>query len=348
MNNSDYFNNLNTIIRNYFKILVDEIPYFLYEYINTPELQRIGKIGMNCGTDYTKIFNNKFFYSRLDHSIGVALIIWNFTKDKKQTLAGLFHDIATPCFSHCIDFLHKDYKNQEVTEADTRKIIEESQEIQSLLKKDNILIDEVCDYKIYPIADNDTPRLSADRLEYTLSSGLSFTKEWNVSDIKEMYSNLTILSNEDNITELGFNDKEIAEKFVNGASKMWMVFQGNKDKLVMQFIADSIKIAIDKNVIKEVDLYKYSEAEIIDKILNCKEDKLSNNFRNFMESTDICEGLNPPKDNYYIGFDVKKRYINPLVKGVRLTDISLVSKELIEQVENYKFKNYAWFQFEVF
>lgn len=348
MNNSDYFNNLNTTIRNYFKILVDEIPYFLYEYINTPELQRIGKIGVNCGTDYTKIFNNKFFYSRLDHSIGVALIIWNFTKDKKQALAGLFHDIATPCFSHCIDFLHKDYKNQEVTEADTRKIIEESQEIQSLLKKDNILIDEVCDYKIYPIADNDTPRLSADRLEYTLSSGLSFTQEWNVSDIKEMYSNLTILSNEDNITELGFNDKEIAEKFVNGASKMWMVFQGNKDKLVMQFIADSIKIAIDKNVIKEVDLYKYSEAEIIDKILNCKEDKLSNNFRNFMESTDICEGLNPPKDNYYIGFDVKKRYINPLVKGVRLTDISLVSKELIEQVENYKFKNYAWFQFEVF
>lgn len=348
MNNSDYFNNLNTTIRNYFKILVDEIPYFLYEYINTPELQRIGKIGVNCGTDYTKIFNNKFFYSRLDHSIGVALIIWNFTKDKKQALAGLFHDIATPCFSHCIDFLHKDYKNQEVTEADTRKIIEESQEIQSLLKKDNILIDEVCDYKIYPIADNDTPRLSADRLEYTLSSGLSFTQEWNLSDIKEMYSNLTILSNEDNITELGFNDKEIAEKFVNGASKMWMVFQGNKDKLVMQFIADSIKIAIDKNVIKEVDLYKYSEAEIIDKILNCKEDKLSNNFRNFMESTDICEGLNPPKDNYYIGFDVKKRYINPLVKGVRLTDISLVSKELIEQVENYKFKNYAWFQFEVF
>lgn len=348
MNNSDYFNNLNTTIRNYFKILVDEIPYFLYEYINTPELQRIGKIGVNCGTDYTKIFNNKFFYSRLDHSISVALIIWNFTKDKKQTLAGLFHDIATPCFSHCIDFLHKDYKNQEVTEADTRKIIEESQEIQSLLKKDNILIDEVCDYKIYPIADNDTPRLSADRLEYTLSSGLSFTKEWNVSDIKEMYSNLTILSNEDNITELGFNDKEIAEKFVNGASKMWMVFQGNKDKLVMQFIADSIKIAIDKNVIKEVDLYKYSEAEIIDKILNCKEDKLSNNFRNFMESTDICEGLNPPKDNYYIGFDVKKRYINPLVKGVRLTDISLMSKELIGQVENYKFKNYAWFQFEVF
>ncbi len=347
MDNQDYFNNINTTIKNYFKILVDEIPNFLKEYINTSELQRIGKIGMNCGTDYTKIFNNKFFYSRLDHSIGVALIIWNFTHDKKQTLAGLFHDIATPCFSHCIDFLHKDYINQEVTEADTRRIIEESQEIMSLLKKDSILIDEVCDYKIYPIADNNTPRLSADRLEYTLSSGLSFTKEWEVYDIKEIYSNLTVLSNEVNTIELGFKDKNIAEKFVNGASKMWMVFQGNKDKLVMQFIADSMKNAINKKIIEEADLYKYSELEIIDKIISCNEKNLSNNFKNFMNSTDINEGITPPKDNYYIGFDVKKRYINPLVNNTRLTDISPKSKELIEQILNYKFNNYGWFKFNV-
>ena len=343
----DFFENLNEEIKRYFYILSPEIPYFLHEYINTPELQRIGKIGMNCGTDYTKIFSNKFFYSRLDHSIGVALIIWNFTKDKKQTLAGLFHDIATPCFSHCIDFLHKDYINQEVTEADTRKIIEESQEIMELLRKDNILIDEVCDYKIYPIADNSTPKLSADRLEYTLSSGISFTKEWTLSDVKEIYSNLAFFSNEDGIIELGFKDKEIAEKFVNGASKMWMVFLGNKDKLVMQFIADSMKTAINKKVFDEADLYKYSEIEIINKIINCNETNLSNNFKNFMESVDINEGVTPPKDNYYIGFDVKKRYINPLVKDTRLTDLSAKAKEIIEQVRNYKFENYAWFQFRV-
>ena len=78
---------------------------------------------------------------------------------------------------------------------------------------DNILIDEVCDYKIYPIADNNTPQLSADRLEYTFSSGMSFTKEWEVSDVKEMYSNLTVLSNENNIIELGFKNKS---RFLNG------------------------------------------------------------------------------------------------------------------------------------
>ena len=42
-------------------MLLDEIPDFLYDYINTPEMQRIGKISCGCGTGYTKIFNNKFF-----------------------------------------------------------------------------------------------------------------------------------------------------------------------------------------------------------------------------------------------------------------------------------------------
>ena len=37
---------------------------------------------------------------------------------------------------------------------------------------DNIKIEEVEDYHLYPIADNDTPKLSSDRLEYSLSNAL--------------------------------------------------------------------------------------------------------------------------------------------------------------------------------
>ena len=119
------------------------------------------------------VYNDKYFYSTLTHSVGVALIIWNFTHDKKQTLSGLFHDIATPTFKHCIDFLNGDSETQESTEEKTEEIIKNSKEISFLLARDNIKIEEVSDYHIYPIADNDTPKLSADRLEYTLSGGLS-------------------------------------------------------------------------------------------------------------------------------------------------------------------------------
>lgn len=110
-----FIQNLNPTIQQYFNILSPEgIPDFLFPYIETKEMQRIGKISMNCGTDYTQIFHNKFFYSNLEHSIGVALIVWHFTKDKKQTLSGLFHDIATPVFKHCIDFMNGDHEKTRI------------------------------------------------------------------------------------------------------------------------------------------------------------------------------------------------------------------------------------------
>ena len=40
---------------------------------------------------------------------------------------------------------------------------------------------------IYPIADNDTPQLAADRLEYTLSNGLGVTEKiWDLNDVREI------------------------------------------------------------------------------------------------------------------------------------------------------------------
>ena len=217
---NEYFENLNETIKEYFKVLSDEIPNFLYDYINTSAMKRIGKIGCGCGTEYTKIFNNKFFYSNLEHSIGVALIIWNFTRDKKQTIAGLFHDISTPVFKHCIDFMNGDHETQESTEELTTYMIKNSNEIMELLERDNIKINEVDNYHIYPIADNNTPKLSADRLEYTFSNGLYFKEVWDIKRIKEIYSNIEIQINEEGIQELGFKDKNIAEKFIDGASKL--------------------------------------------------------------------------------------------------------------------------------
>ncbi len=181
-----YYDNLKDEVKEYFRILSPEFPEWLLEYIDTPEMERIGKISMSCGTDYSKCFNVRYWYSNLDHSVGVALIIWHFTHDKKQTLSGLFHDIATPVFKHCIDFMNGDSEHQESTEERTTEIIKNSKEIMSLLERDGIKLEEVCDYKIYPIADNDTPKLSADRFEYNFSSGLTFFRVWELDKIKKI------------------------------------------------------------------------------------------------------------------------------------------------------------------
>lgn len=344
-----YFENLDEIIKEYFKVLSDEIPSFLYDYINTKPMQRIGKIGCACGTDYTKIFHNNFFYSNLNHSIGVALIIWNFTKDKKQTIAGLFHDISTPVFKHCVDFMNGDHETQESTEELTTYMIKNSEEIMKLLKRDNIKLEEVNDYHIYPIADNDTPKLSADRLEYTFSNGLYLKEVWDIKKIKEIYSNIEIQINEDNIQELGFKDKNIAEEFINCASQLWPLWLSNDDKLAMQFIADTVKRMSEENYLTKKDLYTLSEEEAINKIENCDDENISRCFKLFRNSRKISESDTPVLDKYCVSITTKRRYIIPLVKEKetykRINDVSDIAKEKIDNYLQFKTKKYAYLDF---
>lgn len=343
----EYFETLNPVIKEYFKILNDEIPDFLYEYINTKPMLRLNTVSALVASDYVKFINVNFPYTSLSHSIGVALIIWHFTHDKKQTLAGLFHDIATPAFKHCIDFLNGDYEKQESTEELTTKIISSSEEIMSLLKRDEIALEEVNDYKIYSIADNDTPKLSSDRLEYTFSDALSMTNAFSLEDIREIYNNITILKNEDGIDELGFTDVKIAEKFEEGASKLWFLIQSNEDKLKTQFIADIVKKMNEKGLINKEDLYELSEKEVINMIKNCQYENISKAYQKFIEVEKINEGENPPKDCYTVSLKVKRRYIIALVNNKRITEISSKIADLINEFLNFKSPTYGWFDFNI-
>lgn len=99
----NYLKKADKRIIEYFNILESNFPEWINDYINTEELLKQQYISVTCGTIYSDLFENKFFYSSLDHSIAVALIIWHFTHDKKQTLSGLFHDIATPSFKSSVD-----------------------------------------------------------------------------------------------------------------------------------------------------------------------------------------------------------------------------------------------------
>lgn len=336
-------------MKEYLKILSNEIPDFLNDYINTPQMQKLAGISVSCGTYYTKLFDKMVWYSSLDHSIAVSLIVWNFTKDKKQTIAGLFHDIATPVFKHSIDFMNGDYKKQESTEELTTQIISESKEIMSLLKRDGIKIEEVDNYHIYPIADNDTPMLSADRLEYTLSNGLDVCKNiWNLEEVKEIYENIEIQKNEQGIEKLGFKDIKIAEKFVKGMRILSNSYIDNKTKFSMQFLADIMKIMSSQNLITKKDLYELSEKEVIERIENCDYAEISQKFDMWKNAHEIKESDEKVKDKYCVSIDAKIRYINPLVNGIRISEISEVAKEEIQKALEFKTKKYAYLDFDNF
>ncbi len=346
-----YFEKLNGTVKQYFSILSQEIPEFLLDYINTLEMQKQREISVTCGTFYANMYSDRIWYSSLDHSVGVALIVWHFTKDKRQTLSGLFHDIATPVFKHCIDFMNGDYETQESTEELTTQIITQSKEIMNLLERDNIKVEEIDNYHMYPIADNDAPNLASDRLEYTFSNGFGVTEKlWNLDEIKEIYQNIEILHNEQGVSELGFVCQEKAEKFVNIASRLSSRYIDNRTRFSMQFLADVMKKMSEKNLITIQDLYQLSEKEIIEKIENCKEGNIAECFKIWKNATQIKESNIPPEGVYSVSLEkIKIRYINPLVKvgekTVRVSEISPKAKKDIENALQFRTKKYSYLDF---
>lgn len=345
-----YLEKIDPIIKEYYNILSEDFPEFLNDYIETPRMQKQDKISVSCGTYYSKMFNIDLWYSSLEHSIAVALVIWHFTHDKKQTLAGLFHDISTPAFKHCIDFMNGDHETQESTEDLTKTMIKESKEIMNLLDRDNIKIDEVADYHIYPIADNDTPMLSADRLEYTLSNGLGQTKKiWDLNEIKDIYSDITIITKENNEPEMCFNTVEKAERFVEVMSELSILYMDDKRRFSMQFLADIMKRMSSIGIITINDLYELSEKEIIDMIKECKNFNISECFNIWQNGKDVKTSDKEIPNKYSINVKAKKRYINPLVKtenGVeRIMDISDKAKECINKCLEYSFDRYISMDF---
>ena len=347
---SKYYNNLDDLRKEYFKVLSPVFPEWLLDYIDTPEIQRLSGISMLCGTDYSKIYDYKSFNSTLDHSVGVALIIWNFTKDKKQTLAGLFHDIATPIFKHCIDFMNGDSEHQESTEERTEQVIRNSQTILSLLNRDGIKVEEISDYHIYPIADNNTPRLSADRFEYTFSNGLFLYGAWNVDEISKYYNDITILKNEDGIEELGFKTPQICKEYLHTILPIFANYDSDNNRTVMQFFADIVKSMNVKGYITVDDLYELSEEDVINRILNCDDTYIKESFVKFQNATSVYGSDTPVNNRYCISVKGKKRYIVPLTQNngnaYRISQIDETARNEVQDYINLKHSKYTGFNFE--
>lgn len=340
----NYLEEQNEQTKMYYNILSKEFPNFLNDYIYTREMQKLDGINQICGSYWRKdnIYEN--MYSVLKHSVGVALIIWNFTHDKKQTIAGLFHDISSPAFKHCIDYLNGDAENQELTEEQTIDFIRNSEEIMKLLKRDEIDLLEVSDYKIYPIADNKMPKLSAVRLEYTFMNGTYLRKVWDLTTIQEIYEDIEIIENEDNVSELGFKTVEIAEKFIEGASKLWPIWISSEDTITMYFFGDIIKKMHNKQYITKNDLYELSERQIIDLIKNCQDKTISDLFNKFMKynNKNFIESERLVDNKFCVSRKVKRRYINPLTNKGRVYDISSRARKNIDEYINMKISKYAY------
>ena len=297
------------------------LPPELLAMAETPVMQRLLRVGMHCGCEYTvyPIYRDAVApYSRYTHSLGTAAIVWHFTHDLKQSVAGLLHDIATPAFAHVVDFLNGDHMRQESTESRTRMMIASSPELMALLDKSGLTLDDVDDYHRYPIADNDSPRLSADRLEYTIGNLAGYSL-CSPAALQEYYDALYVAAAPDGVPELAFQSADIAAAFARDALKMSRIYVSDEDRCAMQRLAELLRHAVEKSVIKLDDLYG-TEDEVIARIT--ADDGLHAEWAAYRALHRMLRPDEAVPDAAWRVIPAKKRCIDPLVAGKgRLSEI---------------------------
>jgi hypothetical protein len=304
-----------------------EIPSFLLPYTEAEEMQRLKKVDMNCGMNFTSVplFQKIEPYTRYEHSLGVALIIYHFTQNRPQSLSGLFHDISTPAFSHVIDFMNGDALKQESTEDKTLQILKDSKQITGLLKMDHLDLCQVSDYHRYPIADNDSPKLSSDRLEYTIGAAIDYGFA-TAEQLQPLYDDIVVGTNEHHETELVFQHEEKALQFGLYALRNGDVFTSKEDRYCMERLAMLVRKAMQAEILNEKDIYT-DEEHVVGILLNSE---LSQQWQEYRQIAKVITSSEPKEG--WIQIAAKKRYIDPycLETRSRLSQSSAVFKQKTE------------------
>ena len=295
------------------KLGCNNLPEFMIKYLDSPSMKRLKNISCFCAMDYASkdVYNFRERISRFDHSLSTSLLTYRLTGSREATLAGLFHDISTPCSSHVIDYMNRDYERQESTEEYTESIIMNDKYLVSCLESDGINPLEVIDFKKYSIVDIERPKLCADRLDGIILPGIAWTKNITLEDIDRIIDDIAVFKNEAGEDEIGFRTYDVALRALQLSDEINDYCHTNEDNYMMHLLASIMKYAIDKKYFSYQDLFVYDEEFLfsyLDSIADNYLQKMLYTFKNIKLSEVPYKAL--PK--------VKSKELNPMVNGVRI------------------------------
>jgi len=291
---------------------VGPMPAFLEAAAKAPGLLRLKDINMHCGCHYTAFrrFQGLPGYSRYLHSLGVAAICWHFTADLAAALAGLCHDMATPVFSHVVDFLYGDAMTQERTQEGTLERIGEDPVLGGILASLGLEASALYPTEQHPIADNPSPQLAADRLESTLHNGVDYGL-CSEALAAQLFADLAVGENEAGAPEIGFQNLAAAREFGRISLACSAIYVAPEDRYAMEVLSCLLRRALHDGVLDVSDLHS-GESAVIEKLQASHLGQLWAAFRG-MDALVLKQMPGP--EPMWRQIRAKKRRIDPLILG---------------------------------
>lgn len=231
-----------------------ELPTLFSDLLNTDALKRLGGIHQS-GAIF--LVNPDICHSRLEHAVGVTMLIRMLGGSELEQVAGLLHDISHTAFSHVGDYVfgntEEDYHEKVFAEVLCKS------EVPGVLLKYGYNVGQIL-HGTFDILEQPLPALCADRLDYTLRDGVHA----GVISRQRAREFLTAVVLKDGKVTVNAESEvawinETFEKLNNDVFNLPLHLYANGK------IAELIKRFLDKGILVESDLFK-TDTMLLNKI----------------------------------------------------------------------------------
>ncbi|KAJ5249132.1 hypothetical protein N7468_000583 [Penicillium chermesinum] len=157
----------------------------LVELLQSPELARLQGV---CQHGVTSFFGHTPKVTRFEHSVGALLLVRKVGASVAEQVTALLHDISHTAFSHVMDYalskpgegsFHEVHKLRYLSTTSLPRIIADH----------GLETHKVFEEELFPLVEQPSPRLCADRLDYSLRDTVAFGK-LDIQVAREVFSTL--------------------------------------------------------------------------------------------------------------------------------------------------------------
>ncbi|NMN37299.1 HD domain-containing protein [Pedobacter sp. SG918] len=231
-----------------------ELPMVFSDLLNTDALKRLGGIHQS-GAIF--LVNPDICHSRLEHAIGVTMLIRMLGGSELEQIAGLLHDISHTAFSHVGDYVF-DNTDEDYHEKVFAEVLYKS-EVPDVLLNYGYNVNQIL-YGTFDILEQPLPSLCADRLDYTLRDGIH-GGVISRQRAREFLTSIVLKDGKIAVnaeTEVAWIN-EAFEKLNNDVFKLPLHLYANGK------MAELIKKFLNKGILVESDLFK-TDTMLLNKI----------------------------------------------------------------------------------
>jgi len=310
----------------YGEVIVEEP--VLIDLIKSPSMIRLSGVFQH---GITALIGLTIPVNRLEHSVGAMLLVRRLGASIDEQAAALLHDVSHTALSHVVDYafpgqgsFHEVHKNEFL----------DSSDIPAILTKHGYDWKIITHEELFPLLEQDSPHLCADRLDYGIRDSIAMGT-LTIEEAREIVANLTAFPDAKNEKRIiCVKDPVIARKLADAYMKTDEIAWSNpRHTTYYRLAADIIAKELKQGALQIRDLW--STDKVFWNLLKEKGDV------ELKEMIALCENANArvfqdDSDNATYRLSLKARTIDPdVVVENRVIPLSEMDQEFKEKRQAY-------------